>query len=71
MIAQLQGQHFDAVIIGGDFADSRTPIDRIHENLTLLTSLDQPILFGAIMTEKLGRKTEGHFTGISGSNNCQ
>ncbi|UNT54296.1 metallophosphoesterase [Lysinibacillus capsici] len=39
MIAQLQGHHFDAVIIGGDFADSRTPIDRIHGNLTLLTSL--------------------------------
>ncbi len=39
MIAQLQGHHFDAVIIGGDFADSRTPIERIHENLTLLTSL--------------------------------
>lgn len=39
MIARLQEHHFDAVIIGGDFADSRTPIDRIHENLKLLTSL--------------------------------
>lgn len=38
MIEQLEGS-FDAVIIGGDFADSRTPISRIHENLDLLTSL--------------------------------
>ncbi|GLC87092.1 metallophosphoesterase [Lysinibacillus piscis] len=30
---------FDAVIIGGDFADHRTPITRIHENLKLLTAL--------------------------------
>lgn len=43
MIAQLEG-HFDAVIIGGDFADSRTPIERIHENLTLLKSI-APIYF--------------------------
>jgi len=43
MIAQLEG-HFDAVIIGGDFADSRTPIKRIHENLTLLKSI-APIYF--------------------------
>lgn len=35
---------FDAVIIGGDFADGRTPITRIHENLTLLTSLG-PVYF--------------------------
>ncbi|UZN00703.1 hypothetical protein OL548_15085 [Lysinibacillus sp. MHQ-1] len=38
MIAQLTG-HFDAVIIGGDLADNRTPIPRIHENLQLLTSI--------------------------------
>ncbi|WP_341302264.1 metallophosphoesterase [Lysinibacillus sp. FSL H8-0500] len=38
MITQLEG-HFDAVIIGGDFADRRTPISRIHENLKLLTSI--------------------------------
>ncbi len=38
MIEQLEGS-FDAVIIGGDFADSRTPISRIHENLDLLTPL--------------------------------
>lgn len=38
MIHRLEGT-FDAVIIGGDFADSRTPIDRIHENLKLLTPL--------------------------------
>ncbi len=38
MIEQLDG-HFDAVIIGGDFADGRTPIERIHDNLKLLTSL--------------------------------
>lgn len=43
MIAQLEG-HFDAVIIGGDFADSRTPIERIHENLILLKSI-APIYF--------------------------
>ncbi|MGN4125798.1 metallophosphoesterase [Lysinibacillus sphaericus] len=38
MIEQLDGP-FDAVVIGGDFADSRTPISRIHENLDLLTPL--------------------------------
>jgi len=38
MMAQLTGR-FDAVIIGGDLADSRTPIPRIHENLQLLTSI--------------------------------
>ncbi|WP_312505666.1 metallophosphoesterase family protein [Lysinibacillus sp.] len=38
MIDRLEG-HFDAVIIGGDFADSRTPIARIHENLQLVTSI--------------------------------
>lgn len=38
MIKRIDGS-FDAVIIGGDFADSRTPIERIHENLDLLTPL--------------------------------
>ena len=38
MINSLKGS-FDAVIIGGDFADSRTPIERIHDNLDLLTPL--------------------------------
>ncbi|MFJ7951370.1 metallophosphoesterase [Lysinibacillus sp. NPDC096418] len=38
MIKSIQGS-FDAVIIGGDFADSRTPIERIHDNLDLLTPL--------------------------------
>lgn len=38
MIKRLEGS-FDAVIIGGDFADRRTPINRIHENLKLLTPL--------------------------------
>lgn len=38
MIKGIKGS-FDAVIIGGDFADSRTPIERIHENLNLLTQL--------------------------------
>ncbi|QGG50786.1 metallophosphoesterase [Lysinibacillus pakistanensis] len=38
MIEQLDDQ-FDAVIIGGDFADGRTPIKRIHDNLKLLTLL--------------------------------
>lgn len=38
MINDLEG-FFDAVIIGGDFADSRTSIERIHENLNLLTPL--------------------------------
>ncbi|KMY33071.1 serine/threonine protein phosphatase [Lysinibacillus xylanilyticus] len=38
MIEKLDGQ-FDAVIIGGDFADGRTPILRIHDNLKLLTPL--------------------------------
>lgn len=38
MIERLSGT-FDAVIIGGDFADSRTPIQRIHDNLDLLTPL--------------------------------
>ncbi|HBI99755.1 metallophosphoesterase [Lysinibacillus sp. FSL R7-0073] len=38
MIAQLT-EHFDAVIIGGDLADNRTPISRIHENLQLLSSI--------------------------------
>lgn len=34
----------DAVIIGGDFADQRTPIKRIYENIDLLTSLG-PVYF--------------------------
>lgn len=38
MIQSLEG-NFDAVIIGGDFADERTDINCIHENLKLLTSL--------------------------------
>lgn len=51
MIEQLDGQ-FDAVIIGGDFADGRTPIQRIHDNLKLLTPLGPTFLYGVIMTEK-------------------
>lgn len=38
MIKRIDGS-FDAVIIGGDFADNRTPIERIHDNLDLLTPL--------------------------------
>jgi len=34
----------DAVIIGGDLADKRTPIDRIYSNITLLKSLG-PVYF--------------------------
>lgn len=34
----------DAVIIGGDFADKRTPINRIYENIELLQSIG-PVYF--------------------------
>ncbi|MFC7685148.1 metallophosphoesterase [Ureibacillus sp. GCM10028918] len=34
----------DAVIIGGDFADKRTPIDRIYDNIELLQTLG-PVYF--------------------------
>ncbi|RUL55204.1 serine/threonine protein phosphatase [Lysinibacillus antri] len=34
----------DAVIIGGDFADKRTPIERIYQNISILQSLG-PVYF--------------------------
>lgn len=37
-------RHIDAVIIGGDFADKRTPIKRIYQNIHLLQTLG-PVYF--------------------------
>ncbi|MEG0259020.1 MAG: metallophosphoesterase family protein [Lysinibacillus sp.] len=43
MLEQLKGS-FDAIIIGGDFSDRRTPIARIRENIQLLCKLG-PVYF--------------------------
>ncbi|MFL0504396.1 metallophosphoesterase [Ureibacillus sp. 179-F W5.1 NHS] len=43
MIEQIS-KRFDAVIIGGDFADKRTPIERIYQNIELLQRLG-PLYF--------------------------
>ena len=43
MIEDINGR-IDAVIIGGDFCDKRTPIDRIYENIRLLQKLG-PVYF--------------------------
>lgn len=41
---QRVNKEIDAVIIGGDFADKRTPIPRIYENIRLLKTLG-PVYF--------------------------